>query len=239
MLLKSFGEGNYHQKTLKVSRKENEVLLGFTDQLPWLVINLKISLCHLYHDAWLESPLQQFCGKDPLVCSANGGRKVGNATAGAMFAAMTMPDSAMASQQLMALAADDNRGIALLLPLVPAIGWVLFNILQPGLNQFNKMRGVKAVVAGAGLGALATMMVAPHASAAQEIATLADSDSRGLLLLGILVPAVAWVLYNILQPALNQLDKLRSSKGVVGALGLGAVSSMYLTPQAEAVQVHE
>ncbi|CAM6076880.1 unnamed protein product [Sphagnum tenellum] len=160
----------------------------------------------------------------------------GSLLAGAMFAAMMMPDSAMASQQLMALAADDNRGIALLLPLVPAIGWVLFNILQPGLNQFNKMRGVKAVVAGAGLGALATMMVAPHASAAQEIATVADSDSRGLLLLGILVPAVAWVLYNILQPALNQLDKLRSSKGVVGALGLGAVSSMYLTPQAEAVQ---
>ncbi|CAK9881380.1 unnamed protein product [Sphagnum jensenii] len=157
---------------------------------------------------------------------------------GAMFTAMTMPDSAMASQQLMALAADDSRGFALLLPLVPALGWVLFNILQPGLNQFNRMRGIKAVAAGAGLGAaLTTMMLVPQASAAQEIATLAaDSDSRGLVLLGILVPAVAWVLYNILQPGLNQLDKMRSSKAVVGALGLGAVSSMYLTPQAEAIQ---
>ncbi len=147
----------------------------------------------------------------------------------------------MASQQLMALAADDSRGFALLLPLVPALGWVLFNILQPGLNQFNRMRGIKAVAAGAGLGAaLTTMMLVPHASAAQEIATLAaDSDSRGLVLLGILVPAVAWVLYNILQPGLNQLDKMRSSKAVVGALGLGAVSSMYLTPQAEAIQVHD
>ncbi len=103
------------------------------------------------------------------------------------------------------------------------------------------MRGIKAVVAGAGLGAaLTTMMLVPQASAAQEIATLAaDSDSRGLVLLGILVPAVAWVLYNILQPGLNQLDKMRSSKAVVGALGLGAVSSMYLTPQAEAIQVHD
>jgi photosystem II PsbY protein len=102
-----------------------------------------------------------------------------------MFTAMTMPDSAIASQQLMALVVDDSRGFTLLLPLVPAFGWVLFNILQPGLNQFNRMRRIKAVAAGVGLGAaLTTMMLVPHASVAHEMETLAaDSDSRGLVLL--------------------------------------------------------
>jgi len=49
------------------------------------------------------------------------------------------------------------------------------------------MRGIKAVATGVGLGAaLTTMMLVPHASAAKEMATLAaDSDSRGLVLLGI------------------------------------------------------
>jgi hypothetical protein len=49
------------------------------------------------------------------------------------------------------------------------------------------MRGIKAVAAGVGLGAaLTTMMLVPHASATKEMATLAaDSDSRGLVLLGI------------------------------------------------------
>ncbi|CAK9227551.1 unnamed protein product [Sphagnum jensenii] len=136
----------------------------------------------------------------------------GSLLAGAMFAAMTMPDSAMASQQLMALAADDNRGIALLLPLVPAIGWVLFNILQPGLNQLSKMRSSKGLIGAAGLGATAaSMMAVPDAEAAQEITQLA-ADNRPLILLFILLPAVGWVLFNILQPALNQLNKMRIGK---------------------------
>ncbi len=43
------------------------------------------------------------------------------------------------------------------------------------------------MVAGVGLGAALTiMMLVPHASSAKEMATLAaDSDSRGLVLLGI------------------------------------------------------
>jgi hypothetical protein len=49
------------------------------------------------------------------------------------------------------------------------------------------MRGIKAMAVGVGLGAtLTTMMLVPHALAAKEMATLvADSDSRGLVLLGI------------------------------------------------------
>lgn len=160
-----------------------------------------------------------------------------NWVAGAMFAALAMSDSAMASQQLMTLAEGDNRGLFLLVPLVPAVGWVLFNILQPALNQISNMKSAKALVAGAGLGALATLVAAPHADAVQEIAQLADTtDARGLILLGVLAPAIGWVLFNILQPALSQINKMRIQKGVIGAVGLGA-ASMLLTPHADAAQV--
>jgi photosystem II PsbY protein len=158
-----------------------------------------------------------------------------NTIAGAMFAAMATSESAMASQQMMALAEGDNRALALLIPLVPAIGWVLFNILQPALNQVDKMRSAKGLVAGAGLGAMATLMAAPHADAVQEIATVADSDARGLIIIGLLLPAVGWVLFNILQPALNQVNKMRNQKGVIGALGLGG-ASLLLAPHADAAQ---
>jgi len=38
----------------------------------------------------------------------------------------------------------------------------------------------------------------------------AGSDNRGQLLLFVVAPAIVWVLYNILQPALNQLNRMRS-----------------------------
>lgn len=167
-----------------------------------------------------------------------------NTLAGAMFAAMATSESAMASQQIMALAEGDNRVVALLIPLIPAIGWVLFNILQPALNQVDKMRGAKALVAGAGLGAAATLMAAPHADAAQEFAQIADSDARGLIIVGLLLPAIGWVLFNILRPALNQIEKMQNQgnsgagtrkRGIIGALGLGG-ASMLLTPHADAAQ---
>ncbi len=102
-----------------------------------------------------------------------------------------------------------------MLPIIPAIAWVLFNILQPALNQLEKMRSSKGVIVGLGLGLgglAASGFMTPHASAA-EIATLADaasSDNRGQLLLFVVTPAILWVLYNILQPALNQLNRMRS-----------------------------
>lgn len=161
-----------------------------------------------------------------------------SAIAGAFFAAMATSDSAMAAQQVMALAAnDDSRATALLIPLVPALGWVLYNILQPGLNQFNKMKNVKGLVAGLGLGALGSLALSSEAEAVvQEVAQIADSDSRGLVLLGILIPAIGWVLFNILQPALNQFNKMKGTKGLVGAIGLGGASSLLLAPQADAAQ---
>ncbi|KAF0914887.1 hypothetical protein E2562_032803 [Oryza meyeriana var. granulata] len=143
------------------------------------------------------------------------------AMAGAFFSALASTDAALAAQQIADVAAaagaDDNRGLALLLPIAPAIVWVLYNILQPALNQLNRMRSEQVLVAGLGLGAAAAagFAFAPEASAAQEVAKLAaeaaeGGDNRGLLLLFVVAPAIAWVLYNILQPALNQLNRMRS-----------------------------
>ncbi len=131
------------------------------------------------------------------------------------MAALSSCDSAFAAQQVMDLAANDNRGTLLLLTLVPAVGWVLYNILQPALNQINRMRNVKGLVVCAGLGAGATALFSgPGEARAEEVLSLAaeaaGSDNRGLLLLLVVSPAIAWVLYNILQPALNQINRMRS-----------------------------
>ncbi|KAG6757193.1 hypothetical protein POTOM_037498 [Populus tomentosa] len=137
----------------------------------------------------------------------------GTAIAGAIFTTLSSCEPAFAAQQIAEIAEGDNRGIALLLPLIPAIAWVLFNILQPALNQINRMRETKGVIVGLGLGGLAAsgFISTPDASAS-EIAMIADatSDNRGTLLLIVVAPAILWVLYNILQPALNQINKMRS-----------------------------
>ncbi|XP_058787039.1 photosystem II core complex proteins psbY, chloroplastic-like [Vicia villosa] len=138
------------------------------------------------------------------------------AIAGAIFSSLATSDAAFAAQQIAEIAEGDNRGLALLLPLIPAIGWVLFNIFQPALNQINRMRSTRGVIGGLGLGlgGLAVSGMVSEASAS-EIGMIADaaaagSDNRGTLLLFVVAPAILWVLYNILQPALNQINKMRS-----------------------------
>ena len=133
----------------------------------------------------------------------------------AFMASLSSCDSAFAAQQVMDLAANDNRGTLLLLVLTPAIGWVIYNILQPALNQINRMRNVKGLVASVGLGAGgAALFSGPGEARADEVLSLAaeaaGSDNRGLLLLLVISPALVWVLYNILQPALNQINRMRS-----------------------------
>ncbi|GAB2214333.1 hypothetical protein Droror1_Dr00018685 [Drosera rotundifolia] len=143
--------------------------------------------------------------------------------AGAFFAALSTCEPAMAAQQVAEIAEGDNRGLALLLPIIPAIAWVLFNILQPALNQINRMRSDKALVVGLGLSAgLAAssgcFFDTPHADAGEMVAEVAaaaasgGADNRGQLLLFVVLPAIAWVLYNILQPALNQFNRMRSDQ---------------------------
>ncbi|MCO5548952.1 hypothetical protein L7F22_002416 [Adiantum nelumboides] len=165
----------------------------------------------------------------------------GSAMAAALFASLASADSAMAAQEIMSLAADDNRGLALLLPLIPAVGWVLFNILQPALNQLDRMKSAKGLAVGLGAGAASSLLIPLRADAvAQEFASLAaaDNDSRGFLVLLVLAPAVGWVLFNILKPGLNQLDRMKSVKGIVGAAGLSA-SLLLATSQAADAAVQE
>ncbi|XP_042500769.1 photosystem II core complex proteins psbY, chloroplastic-like [Macadamia integrifolia] len=136
------------------------------------------------------------------------------AIAGAIFSTLSSSDPAIAAQQIAEIAESDNRGLALLLPIIPAIAWVLFNILQPALNQINKMRSTKGIIVGLALGgglAASTFLSIPSASAS-EVAMIADAsnDNRGSLLLFVVGPAILWVLYNILQPALNQINRMRS-----------------------------
>ncbi|XP_077253078.1 photosystem II reaction center proteins PsbY, chloroplastic-like [Tasmannia lanceolata] len=139
---------------------------------------------------------------------------VTTAIASAIFSSLSCCDSAFAAQQIADIAEGDNRGLALLIPIVPAILWVLYNILQPALNQINKMTISKGLIVGLGLGGLAAsgFILIPSASAGEVsmIADAAPKDSRGLLLLFVITPAILWVLFNILQPALNQINKMRS-----------------------------
>uniref|UniRef100_A0A1D1XL20 Photosystem II core complex proteins psbY, chloroplastic n=1 Tax=Anthurium amnicola TaxID=1678845 RepID=A0A1D1XL20_9ARAE len=137
------------------------------------------------------------------------------ALAGAVFSTLSTADAAFAAQQIADIAEGDNRGLALLIPIIPAILWVLYNILQPALNQLNRMRSEKSFVIGLGLGgglAATGLLSTPFASALQQVADVAESsgDNRGLALLIPIIPAILWVLYNILQPALNQINRMRS-----------------------------
>ncbi|KAK6920590.1 Photosystem II PsbY [Dillenia turbinata] len=137
----------------------------------------------------------------------------GTAIAGAIFSVMSSSEPALAVQQIAQIAEGDNRGLALLLPIIPAVLWVLYNILQPALNQLNRMRNKKGIIVGLGLGGLAASghFFVPSASAG-ELAAIAEAsnDNRGLILLIVVTPAILWVLYNILQPALNQINRMRS-----------------------------
>ncbi|KAI3694170.1 hypothetical protein L1987_77131 [Smallanthus sonchifolius] len=142
----------------------------------------------------------------------------GTAIAGAIFSTLSSCDPAFAAQQIADIAEGDNRGIALLLPLVPAIAWVLYNIFQPAVNQINRMR-TKGVIVGLGIGgglaASSGLFTTPDATAGEiaavaEAAAAAANDNRGQLLLIVIAPAILWVLYNILQPALNQINKMRN-----------------------------
>ncbi|GER56041.1 photosystem II core complex proteins psbY [Striga asiatica] len=149
-----------------------------------------------------------------LSSSSTAAQPTASVAAGAVFAALSAADPALAAQQLAEIAdGGDSRGVALLIPLVPAVLWVLYNILQPALNQINRMRSAKGVAVGLGLGLnglAASGLFSPPEASAGDIATVAAADNRGQLLLFVVAPAIVWVLYNILQPALNQINRMRS-----------------------------
>ncbi|GMH32439.1 hypothetical protein BSKO_00273 [Bryopsis sp. KO-2023] len=154
--------------------------------------------------------------------------------ASAVAATLLSSGNALAAQEVAQLAAGDNRLGALLFLLVPALGWVLFNIGGPASRQLDDMSGKKSIIGALGLGAAGLALTADQAEAATQVAQVAGSDNRLGALLLLLGPAVGWVLFNIGGPASRQLDTM-SKKGVVAGLGLGA-ATMLAAQNAEAAQ---
>ena len=84
--------------------------------------------------------------------------------------------------------------------------------------------------------AVSTLLAAGNAQAAQEVANLAARDNRAGTLLLLLAPALGWVGFNILAPALNQLKGMQNAKRSA-AIGLGLGAAALLSAQnAEAVE---
>ena len=92
--------------------------------------------------------------------------------------------------------------------------------------------------------AVTTLLAAGNAQAAQEVANLAARDNRAGTLLLLLAPALGWVAFNILGPALNQLKGMqlkgtepakRSARSAAIGLGLGA-AALLSTQTADAAE---
>ena len=86
---------------------------------------------------------------------------------------------------------------------------------------------VKAAAAGT---AISTLLAAGNAQAAQEIANLAARDNRAGTLALLLAPALGWVAFNILGPALNQFKGMQVTKRSA-AVGLGLSAAALLATQ--------
>ncbi|WVZ95335.1 hypothetical protein U9M48_041116 [Paspalum notatum var. saurae] len=133
-----------------------------------------------------------------LASSASPSPASATALAGAFFAALATSDAALAAQRVAEVAAaapegGDNRGPAAAHPRRWSPAWAWARLPPP--------RGWRARPR--------------RPAAAQDLAALAAAaapadDNRGLLLLIVVAPAIGWVLYNILQPALNQLNRMRN-----------------------------
>jgi hypothetical protein len=131
---------------------------------------------------------------------------------------MLLAPHADAAQEIASVADSDARGLIIVGLLLPAVGWMLFNILQPALNQIEKMqegnnrlKKARGILGVTGISvAAASLLAAPQADAqVQELAQV-SVDTRPLVLLFILEPVIGWVLFNILKPTLNQIEKMQN-----------------------------
>eukprot|EP00892_Ulva_mutabilis_P006606 jgi/Ulvmu1/4317/UM002_0039.1 len=155
-----------------------------------------------------------------------------SAALSAVAAQMFMAGQASAAQEISSMAGDNRLGI-LAVVFLPVIGWVLFNIAGPALNQVNNMADKnKSLIAGAGLGA--ALLSAGSADAAEEVMTMAGDNRFGILAV-LLLPVVGWVLFNIAGPALNQVNSMADkNKSLIAGAGLGA--ALVSAGQADAAQ---
>ena len=68
-------------------------------------------------------------------------------------------------------------------------------------------------VGAVGLAAAGSLLAGQSADAAAEVAELAAGDNRFLIIATVLLPVVAWVLFNISGPALAQLNNMNTKLG--------------------------
>lgn len=110
------------------------------------------------------------------------------------------PPIAMAAKKIAESPQQDIRGLAFLVPIIPAVGWALINILGPALNQIERMRTQRGIILGLGFGGLAATAAiysVPSASAASEAAEVvqnaAVSGDNNRLYLALFVAAAAFL----------------------------------------------
>lgn len=96
------------------------------------------------------------------------------------------------------------------------------DVIVPVQASLIKLAGVSTAVS--------TLLAAGNAQAAQEVAALAARDNRASTLLLLLAPALGWVAFNILSPALNQLKGMQNAKRSA-AIGLGLSAAALLSAQ--------
>ena len=126
-------------------------------------------------------------------------------------ALMGMPEASDAAANLGDIAGIDGR-IAIFFVFAPVLGWVAYNILGPGLRQFETMQKrnekMKGVAAGAGLSAAALLGMPEASDAAEQLGDLAGIDGR-IAIFFVFAPVLGWVAYNILGPGLRQFETMQ------------------------------
>lgn len=157
---------------------------------------------------------------------------VKTAALSATFSTLFAAGSVQAAQEVASVADADYRLGGVLFVIVPAIGWVLYNILGPAQSQLEAMnkrkpkvkvppkkakkplklppkRVVKRRGVAVGLG-LAGLLAAQSADAATAMGQIADgSDLRLGALLLVILPALGWVVYTIGGPATKQYEAMK------------------------------
>ncbi|PRQ17112.1 putative photosystem II PsbY [Rosa chinensis] len=89
-----------------------------------------------------DQPISFTTFKSMVKTETSGSPSRTTAITGTILSTLISSDPALSAQRV---ADGDNRALALLLPVIPAILWVLYNILEPALNQINRMQSEKGV----------------------------------------------------------------------------------------------
>ena len=135
--------------------------------------------------------------------------------------------NANAATELMQVAAGDNRPATIALLLLPALGWVGFNMISGITAQLDQMAAKiespkaskrRSVGAALGLGA-AALLAAPQADAATELMQVAASDNRVGIIALLLLPVLAWGGFNIISSGFAQLDQMAAKNAPKGKKG--------------------